>query len=184
MSTTAPGGPTRRASKWKAQYTRELTGRLVAIIPDNDEVGELQTQGVATSLHGQAATVKIVHLPDVPPDGGDVSDYLDAGHTADDLRELLAHALPFHPGEDDAVAEHDPTPLPWQNVRFLPFAQEVTTRLKAHGYFVNGGLDAYYFDQEYRTLVPLDDKGGATAPNPLGGALQGERQGHLLRLPP
>ena len=157
VSTTAPGGATRRASKWKAQYTRELTGRLVAIIPDNDEVGELQGQGIATSLHGQAATVKIVHLPDLPPDG-DVSDYLDAGHSADDLRELLAHALPFHPGEDDAVAEHDATPLPWQNVRFLPFAQEVTTRLKAHGYFVNGGLDAYYFDQEYRTLVPLDDK--------------------------
>lgn len=47
---------------------------------------------VARALHGTAKRVKILRLPDLPPKG-DVSDWLDDGGTAAELR-LLARAAP------------------------------------------------------------------------------------------
>ena len=41
----------------------------------------------ARSLYGKATSVKVVQLPDVPEDGGDLSDWADAGGTADDDSE-------------------------------------------------------------------------------------------------
>ncbi len=40
-----------------------------------------------------ARTVKIVHLPDLPERGGDVSDWLNAGGTAEKLQELAEGAM-------------------------------------------------------------------------------------------
>jgi Protein of unknown function (DUF3987) len=76
------------SSKWHKEYSKELQGRRVVIIPDNDDAGRAHAQQVARSLIGIAASVKIVELPGMPPKG-DVSDYLDAGNTAEALRDLI-----------------------------------------------------------------------------------------------
>ena len=60
----------------------------MAILPDNDEDGHKHGQRVAQSLSGKAASVKVLELPDLP-EKGDVSDFLEAGGTAEQLRELL-----------------------------------------------------------------------------------------------
>jgi len=88
ITTTNLGG----ASKWRKEYSEELRGRRVVIIPDNDEVGREHAKQVARFLVGIAASVKIVELPDLPPKG-DVSDYLNAGNTPEALRDLI-NAVP------------------------------------------------------------------------------------------
>ena len=87
-ATTNPGG----AGKWRPAYADALRGRKVVILPDNDPPGRDHALKVASSLAGIAATVKIVELPGLP-EKGDVSDWLDAGHTASDLL-AFAHTPP------------------------------------------------------------------------------------------
>ena len=79
------------AGKWRAEYSEALRGAGVVVLPDADPVGRDHAAQVATATHGLAATVKVVELPGLPPKG-DVSDWLDAGGTGDELREIANQA--------------------------------------------------------------------------------------------
>jgi RecA-family ATPase len=79
-STTVASG------KWTDECVQALSGRDVMILEDNDDAGRKKALDAATLLHGVAATVRIVRLPGLP-EHGDVSDWLDTGHSADDLVE-------------------------------------------------------------------------------------------------
>jgi DNA primase len=83
IATTNPGG----TGKWRSDYNGHLKGRDVVILPDSDGPGCRHARTVATSLNACARTVKVVELPGLE-EKGDVSDWLDAGHTGDDLRLL------------------------------------------------------------------------------------------------
>lgn len=91
------------AEKWRACHTEALKGRRVAVLPDNDEAGRKHGQQVAASLHGKASSVKLVELPGLPPKG-DVSDWLNAGHTADELVALVENAPEWKPSNSAATA--------------------------------------------------------------------------------
>ena len=93
------------AGKWRRSYNRHFRGREVVILPDNDAPGRSQADDVARSLSGVARSVKVVELPGLP-DKGDVSDWLNDGHSADDLVELVESAAPYK------VAGHRPTEAP------------------------------------------------------------------------
>ena len=95
-ATTNAGG----AGKWRAEYGEHLRGRDVVILPDNDEPGRAHAVQVARALSGIAASLKIVELPGLQPKG-DVSDWLSAGGTLDDLL-ALAHAAPQWSDESTA----------------------------------------------------------------------------------
>ena len=85
-ATTSPGG----AGNWRDSYAEHFVGKQVVILPDNDEPGQKHAIQVESSLRGVARRARIVLLPDPPPKkGADVSDWLDAGHTPDELRSLL-----------------------------------------------------------------------------------------------
>lgn len=84
VATTAPGG----AKKWLPQYTEALAGKDVVILPDNDPPGREHAQLVARALDGRAKSVRVVELSGLP-EKGDVSDWLAAGHTVEELRELV-----------------------------------------------------------------------------------------------
>ena len=75
------------AGKWRDRYSESLRGRSCVILPDNDDTGRDHAQEVASSLQGKAATVMVVELPGLPAKG-DVSDFLAAGGTLDQIREL------------------------------------------------------------------------------------------------
>lgn len=75
------------AGKWKPEYSEHLAGRKVVIIPDNDDPGRKHANMVAKALQGIATSIKVLSLPDLP-EKGDVSDWLDAGGTAKELRNL------------------------------------------------------------------------------------------------
>ena len=80
------------AGKWTAEHSAFLRGRRVIVLPDNDEAGRNHAQQVAQSLQGIAESVRIVELPGLPHKG-DVSDWIEAGGTKEQL-ERLAEAAP------------------------------------------------------------------------------------------
>jgi hypothetical protein len=95
QATTNPGG----AGKWRPEFNEHLRGRHIVILPDNDEPGRAHAQTVAASLHGVAASINILPLPDLPPKG-DISDWLDAGGTAETLLALVANQPAWAPPEN------------------------------------------------------------------------------------
>lgn len=51
------------AGKWRDAYSQHFKNKAVFIVPDNDEAGLAHAEQVARSLHGVAASIKIVRLP-------------------------------------------------------------------------------------------------------------------------
>jgi len=97
VATTNPGG----AGKWSAEQSAALNGAdQVSIIPDNDEPGEKHAKAVALALRGIVRRPRILRLPNLPPKG-DVSDWLLAGGTKEEL-ERFASAGPETRGWEDA----------------------------------------------------------------------------------
>ena len=84
VATTSPMG----AGKWRPEYSDALRDRNVVVLPDNDPAGRQHAVTVANSLHATAREVRIVTLPELP-EKGDVSDWLDAGHSAAELLDLV-----------------------------------------------------------------------------------------------
>ena len=68
------------SGKWTDECVKALAGRDVLILEDADEAGRKKAHVAATALHGTAATIRIVRLPDLTghPNNKDVSDWLDA----------------------------------------------------------------------------------------------------------
>ena len=76
------------AGKWRGEYADWLSGFHCALLPDNDEPGRRHAEQVAKSLIRKAEKVSVMELPGLP-EKGDVSDWLAAGNTKEDLFALL-----------------------------------------------------------------------------------------------
>jgi len=132
VATCIPGGAftgNDLEKKLPAGIIAPLEGADVVVIPDNDEPGYQFARAVGTRLFETVKRVRIAELPDVPK-GGDVTDYLENGHTADDLRDLVAETEPFEPPPetvdelvDRAREEEDPTVV-YDHIRILAEASE------------------------------------------------------------
>jgi len=94
LATCNAGG----AGKWLSDHAQHLQGRKVVIFSDNDDAGRNHAQQVAQSLAGLAVSIKIVNLPGLPPKG-DVSDWLAAGGTKDELIALVREAEEWNPSQ-------------------------------------------------------------------------------------
>lgn len=85
--------PNQRA-KWRKDYTEQLRGAArVILLPDNDAPGRAHMAHVAQELAGKVADIRVLELPGLP-DKGDVSDWLNAGHTVEELEALADQAKP------------------------------------------------------------------------------------------
>lgn len=65
-------------NKWTDEYTKQLTGKKVYILYDNDDAGRNFANLEACHLYGKASEVKIMNLPSVwnnCPAKADISDY-------------------------------------------------------------------------------------------------------------
>jgi len=101
-ATTCCGG----AKKWHKGYARQLAGKSVAILPDNDEPGWEHAAMVAASLIGIASKVKIVATS--PATKGDAHDYITSeGNSANDLLLLIDAAPEITEPSDIFVPEPD-----------------------------------------------------------------------------
>ncbi|MBI3104107.1 MAG: AAA family ATPase [Candidatus Rokubacteria bacterium] len=89
-ATTNAGG----AGKWAENYTEQLKAasvKQVVILPDNDTPGEAHARAVARSCLAAGLAVKVIRLPGLPAKG-DVSDWLQAGHTREELARVIKAA--------------------------------------------------------------------------------------------
>jgi RecA-family ATPase len=101
------------SGKWTDECVQALAGRDVMILEDNDDAGRKKALEAATLLHGTAATIRIVRLPGLP-DGGDLSDWMDAGHNGDQLVEacLAAPVWTSACGEIPQKVRENSAPVP------------------------------------------------------------------------
>lgn len=99
------------AGKWQLEYNQYFENRIVVIIPDNDPPpsvdpitgkpikgfqGQSHAKEIFDSLAFTDATALVLDLPGLPIKG-DISDWFDAGNTADQLRALVDKALSSPP---------------------------------------------------------------------------------------
>ena len=96
-TTCNPGGASEpgKKSKWRKEYSEALRGADIIIVPDHDLAGYAHADAIASMSAGLAKSVRILklahHWPDCPK-GEDVSDWLAAGHTREQLDALIEHA--------------------------------------------------------------------------------------------
>lgn len=113
MASTSQGG----SSNWRPEYAQQLVEagvRTLIIIPDNDDPGRTYATQVADAVTGRGLEARIISLPGVPLKG-DVSDWLDAGATTEDLRHQAEQAPVYTTSE--------PTPLTVEAVGDSYFAR-------------------------------------------------------------
>ena len=109
-TTTRDGAKTQPGKNWRSEYTEQLVAahvERVAATPDNDEAGRVYATDAAAACDAAGITAKVVDLPGVPPKG-DVSDWLDAGHTKEELLALLRTTPAYDPdvaGDADGVSD-------------------------------------------------------------------------------
>jgi putative DNA primase/helicase len=102
-ATCNPGGATSRradgrpaTSKWRSEFNQFFCGRDVRVIADNDAAGRDHARAIERALAPVAKRVCILELPGLPPKG-DVTDWLAAGGTRDELERLAASACDHRP---------------------------------------------------------------------------------------
>jgi KaiC/GvpD/RAD55 family RecA-like ATPase len=92
------------AGNFKAELVPHFAGKKVFILPDNDEPGRKHARKVAEMLYGTAKEIRIFELPGLS-EKGDVSDFLEAGGTVDQIRALYRTSHPYTP--ESAPHEED-----------------------------------------------------------------------------
>jgi hypothetical protein len=105
LATTVAGGA---KAPWLGSYSETLSGRDVVILSDNDPAGIACAHTRAESLSGIARRVKVVLLPDLPAKG-DVSDWLDVGHTRADPIQIMKKSTDWKRESDADQRETAPS---------------------------------------------------------------------------
>jgi hypothetical protein len=97
--------------KWKAEYSEALRDADIVILNDNDGPGYAHADVVCRLSHGLARRVRRLdlapHWPNMPAKA-DVSDWLVAGHTKDELAALIAAAPDYAPQAEQDSQEAPP----------------------------------------------------------------------------
>ena len=94
--------------KWRLDYTKQLTGlNSLVLLPDNDDPGRAHTANIATQMTGKVGEIIMLDLglrfPELKA-GADVSDWLNAGHSVEELLELVSRCEPWTPATADNAA--------------------------------------------------------------------------------
>lgn len=119
VATTSAGGAlAANKTDWSP-----LAGKLVALLPDNDDPGRKYTETVAANLVTLTPrpTVKVITLPNLPP-AGDAYDWIEArdSQTTEELRDALLAMVEQAPVIDAPPATTKEPSLPW-----MPFPVDI-----------------------------------------------------------
>jgi hypothetical protein len=88
-----------------------LTGRDVLVFEDNDKSGRAFSAKASAIAKNTAATVKVIALPDLA-ESGDVTDWIEAGHSGDELRGFIGRAPLYSLSAGDLDDEHNAQTAP------------------------------------------------------------------------
>lgn len=126
-ATTSPMG----AGKWRDSYSQALTGADLVFIPDADAPGRKHMVEAARSCYGKATRIRVLEL-----DGKDTSEWLDNGHTAAELTQLVSQCSDYE--------------LPAASTEFEASANRIYNRSDAG--------NAEFFRDSYADRVRYDHK--------------------------
>ena len=128
-------------SDWRSEFAHYFTGARVVILPDNDAPGLELKDKILKSLRAFAHSIKVVITSQA--EHGDVTDYMNEGHSKEDLKELIK-------GVDAIVA-------PWiqitekkgggQNLKVNPGLLKACIRENLSYKTVDGGY--YWYENGY-----------------------------------
>ena len=97
--------------KWRKEYSEQLRGKPVVILPDHDAVGQAYAQETAAALYGIAQSVRVIDLsrcwPEIP-EHGDVTDLIAAKGAAEAARLVVELERDTSEWEPDAVGPEPP----------------------------------------------------------------------------
>jgi hypothetical protein len=117
VATTSGGVKT-----WRSEFKSFYIGADVVVVPDNDKEGHEYAATVAKSIAPVAGRVRVVALPDLP-EKGDLTDWLEAGHTPEEFFALVEAAETFE------TEEEAPWPAPFAVDVKLPDVMELDPSL-------------------------------------------------------
>jgi len=103
VATCNPGG----AGKWRDEYSEILRGKHVCVIADADEPGRRHAEGIAKTLFGKVASLKVVELPG----SKDLSDWIAAGGNKEVLQGFIETSREWAAPKADSVGGFLLTPL-------------------------------------------------------------------------
>lgn len=159
---TATGG----AGTFKPEWAPMFDSRDVVIAYDNDDAGFRGSQKVASIL-APVATVRILHIPNLPPKG-DVTDFfVEQQRSVDELRTLIAEAPPYA-ATRLAVDEGEPLPIQLHQASDAKYrGQRLELPVLLSGKSMTPYLVPYKFtvscdmsNKRLCSLCPLRDLGG------------------------
>jgi hypothetical protein len=101
VATTNPMGAGKWPSEWGERYFQGLS---VVVLADNDDAGRRHAQQVVASVLPYACEVRLLELPGLP-EKGDVTDWLLADHSVDELLDLVEATEPVTEANDNAEDE-------------------------------------------------------------------------------
>ncbi len=111
-ATCNPGG----AGKWRLEFNSLFAGKDVVIFPDNDAPGERHAKDVACNLLHIANKVRIATLPGLL-EKGDVSDWIQAGGTCDQLIQLMQRVSPYEETPSiSMIQKNEPAAQHWPDL--------------------------------------------------------------------
>jgi predicted P-loop ATPase len=96
--------------KWTIEQSKQLAGAAIVVLGDHDAPGYAHQEATCECSLGIAKRVRILKLADHWPEikeGEDVSDWLAAGHTREELDALLAQAPEYAPETTTSTVDDD-----------------------------------------------------------------------------
>jgi hypothetical protein len=136
--TTSPDGAADPGQnpQWPTHFGTYFTGKVVAILADNDSCGAAHAEAAAKNIYPYAAAVRLVLLPNLP-EHGDVSDFL-VDHTGDDLLNEIKKVKPWKPSTEASAERYLSVPAPQfccSLQREIDWLVERVIQRGANGYF-------------------------------------------------
>lgn len=140
-ATTTPQG----ANAWRDEYAEDFRtagAEEIVIIPDNDDPGRRYAFQAGTALTARGIAVRVVTLPGVA-EKGDVSDWLEAGGSIDELKALMDEAPTFEEwrASDDVRPVVDMRDGNWRRIVEDSYIAIVDTNTRGGGPHIYVGPD-------------------------------------------
>jgi putative DNA primase/helicase len=113
------------AGKWEDQYSEALKDASVILLADNDPTGQAHAALLTTRLAGYVQSLRRVTLPGVG-EHEDVTDWLTAGHTTEELVALTTQQKPALTAPHmvvKALADVPPEDIHWLWEPYIPYGK-------------------------------------------------------------
>ena len=156
------------AGKARHSDLTSLKDRNIVLLPHHDEPGRDHMNDIGEGLQGIAASVRTLTLTGLP-ERGDVSDWLDHGHTVDELVDLALQSFFYSPKNQNTApatnGHQDPSDIGDPDEFYSGAANRTLSQKIIHrGLLSNGFLirtpdnrEHFYFDASTKRVLAIEE---------------------------